>query len=438
MSDTKASIELKLDGADAASQGLKGVADAQGKVGDSAKKMGGAFDAAVKAQAPFNVSNEDLASVLNKIAPGLGELFQTIRRGSNVIGELAGKNLSLIETFNILKNGIRNNADSFKLLLAGGAVAAGIYAIQQALAAQASEHDRVTKAMERQKKAADDLENKRRDLQQTIEDVSDERPGGGMTDQQSRAAIDTAQQIREKFPFLKEDAVGKVAGVFGGSKGAEGGGSRSSEELAQLAFLEQSGRLNLEPKSSDLRNKKLADRALGRYATQVGTAFNREGGVQPKQELGRAQIEAVSGGSPSVNLREFANKFTPAGMDLDAVVKEVQHYGTVGELDDYTSRPRQRIRPEAGQFLQEKLGVNQEDLGVVAANPEVLATARAILVALESMNSKLDKVASQPPAASQPPVINNNYTSPRIYSNDSHAEQSRRSNGESVTLNAAK
>lgn len=395
-------LRVGVEGAQQSAKELQGVSDAQKTIGNSAS------DAAAK-QEKFTASNEDFAAVLNKIAPGLGEWFTTVTRGTKVISDLAGRNISLIDTFKSLAGSITKNAGALQLMLAGGAVAAGIYAVVSALQAQREEHERVTKAINDQAKALDELEAKRRERGQSIENISDQRPGGGFSEEQARAATTTAQRIAEKSPFLDPQAVNAVLGVFGGASDSDtGGGQFDIDQLQRLAFLQQTGRIKLDPKIGGDRLAPGALRNLDRYGTEIDAAFARESGGGKKQvgnvDGGAAVVEALSGGSPRVNLLDLAKQFTPEGQDLQAVLDAVQKFGNVAGLEDQSfaaTGKKQQVGPGFAKFLS-SIGFELEPSSV-SVPPEIMATATAILQELKTIAQGTARAAEEAAKAAKEP-----------------------------------
>lgn len=397
--EQKLTLDVGVKGANKAAQDLKGVSDAQKNIGASAS------DASAQ-QEKFTASNEDFAAVLNKIAPGLGEWFQTVTKGTKVISDLAGRNFSLIDTFKSLAGSITKNTGALQLMLAGGAVAAGIYAVIQALQAQREEHERVTKAINDQAKALDELEAKRRERGQSIENISDQRPGGGFSEEQARAATNTAQRISEKSPFLDPESVNAVIGVFGGASDSDtGGGQFNIDQLQRLAFLQQTGRIKLDPKLGGDRLAPGAQRNLDKYSSEIDAAFARESGGG-KLGLGNidveaARLQALAGkGGHRTDLVDLLRRLAPAGSDIESIADAVQTYGNEAGLRDSEGNTQQKVGPGYAK-LRSSIGLPIEETSVQYP-AEIMAVVRQAFQEfkqeLSTVSNELRRAAQRPPS----------------------------------------
>jgi len=140
----------------------------------------------------------------------------------------------------------RELASQKQLLSSIGAAAIPIFvAIAATVRAMAAEYAEATKAIRDQAKALDELKKQERDQQQTIEDARAKTKLGPFSAEQSQRALETFQQVREKFPFVAEDAVKNAIAFTGGAAGERGGGAHSLEDIARLARLIQLGPTSL-------------------------------------------------------------------------------------------------------------------------------------------------------------------------------------------------
>ncbi len=119
--------EVVVEGADKAAQDFAKVDDAQNKVAGGQAKGAESAEKATEANEKLGASTEDLTSLLSRVHPALGGVFDTVVKGSRVMGDLATRNIDVAGSWGKVTTAVRAHANSLKLFAAGGAAAAGVF-----------------------------------------------------------------------------------------------------------------------------------------------------------------------------------------------------------------------------------------------------------------------------------------------------------------------
>lgn len=295
------------------------------RVTDGLGNMRSAFEEhekAVQADAEATAKNaagkSDYLQILRQINPALGQLAETLINASKIAGDMASKNIDLTKGFEGLKGAILANANALKLFGAGALVAVGIYAISAALRRMREEFEAATKAIREQTEEANRLAQQQADLQQKIENLSDARREGGFNADEARDAANQARRLRERLPFLSEDAAAQAA-TFGRG--------RSTEDVERIAIAIQSGRLQVDGGMRPESRERRIEAALERHADAIEAAAARER-AQAGEETSAARGQLGRGGGSNRDLQNVASRFTEGtGFDPAMVAALAQIIG---------------------------------------------------------------------------------------------------------------
>ena len=302
-------LKARLEGGEETAAGLDKISGAEERVADDTKKSAGATEEATTAQDKLNAAESDYIGILNSIHPALGQMVDAGLKASKVAGDMASANLSAVGIWQKLTAAIQANAAALKLIGAGGLVAVAIMAIVHATRKMKEEFEAATRAIEENARALTELKEAERDRQQAIEDIAERRPEGGLSADQARAAAQRAKDIQMMQPWLQAEAIDRAAALYG---------ERTREEQARAAYLQQAGKLSIEPTMPAAELEARLNAALERHAEAITAAFARE--RQQERELGEAarqqQADRTIGGSYEAIL-EFARR-AAAGTGLDA------------------------------------------------------------------------------------------------------------------------
>ncbi len=312
-------LTSKAEGFDETAKKVGQVDDATAKLKGQVGKGGKAATEAAKSQEKLNASESDYVSLLSAISPRLGLFVDSLIKGSKVAGDFASQQIDVGALTGKATEAIKKNASALKLIGAAGAVVLAIYAIVKAIETMRQESEAATKALKAQTDALNELQRQGQERGQAIENIADTRRRGGFTADQARSAANVAQSIRERYEFLNPDAVNQVVGLAGDAR-------LSNAQLARAAFLQQSGRLDLNPDAtaSGMRSKIL--NALRRYSEPTETAFARETaqgqtfGISGERAQAARQELDQAGGS-TVALEDIARQFAPAGVDAGRIAR---------------------------------------------------------------------------------------------------------------------
>ncbi len=324
----KLALEVTQTGAAATAEAIGKVETANKKVAGTAVESAAATDVATEATKKAAASNEDLFNILNKIHPGLGEIAQTMSRGSKVAGDFATKNIDLKGAFDGIGKSIVANAGAFKLLLAGGAVAAGIALIGAAVAKMRAEFEAATKAIADNAKALDELRSKQIEEKASIEQIADARKkvGAPSAEEASRAASD-AEAISGRLPELGSGSVRRAAGVTAGL-GLE------RDKIEQLAILlDRRPNFKLDGDQDAKGINRQIDKGIRENADFIAS-FRRRETAQVPEAVDRARRQAVAAGGETNELRGFASTRVNPGTDLDRLAGLAQKFGSIEALED--------------------------------------------------------------------------------------------------------
>ncbi len=338
-------LRVSQDGAEETAAAVGKVETAQKKVAGTAVESAAATETATEATKKAAASNEDLFNILNKIHPGLGEIAQTMSRGSKVAGDFATKNIELANVFGSLKTAVTENAGALKLLLAGGAVAIGIGLIGAAVAKMKAEFEEATKAINDNAKALDELRGKQIEEQASIEQIADARKRvAPITPEQSSEALARAEAVRARLPELGDGSIRRAAGVTAGLDGVD---QDMVEQLAILLDRRPNFKLNGDADADSIRRQ--IQQGVTREAPFIEGFRQREtrqgaglgtgrlpGGTEAED---RARRQAVAAGGETNELKGFASTRVNPGTDLDRLTQLAQKFGSVGALEDALKNP---------------------------------------------------------------------------------------------------
>ncbi len=401
-------IKATLEGGKQTADGLKDIAGAQAAVNTGNQEAAQPVKEATAAQEDLNASESDYIQLLTQISPVLGRFVDAAIKGSKVAGDLATQNINLTGAFKKAKAAITANAGALKLLTAGGAAVVGLVLISKAFTAIKKEAEEATKAINGTIEAQTRLRNEAIDRKQSIEDIADARREGGFNAGEARQASDKARLIGEANPSLQDGAVNQALAL--------GGVERSVEELSKIAFLLQSGKINLDGGQRSETRDRVIERALERNAEVIDKAFARED-VQAKEtrDEAKTQAKSASGG----NLAELIKIIEPfiKGTDLNPedIAKIIQ---VLPAVDENRGKPLKGV-PITSFFantersrVEGELGAAGLDTSGVGAPSQV-----AINVARKVLNELRDKPA--------PITIVNNNQGATLNGSDAASRQQR-------------
>jgi len=319
-------IRAKAEGTEQAAADVEKISEATGRLDGSTKKQADATDAATDAQGKLNAAEEDYIGLLAEVSPALAQFADGLLKGSKVAGDFATKNIDLGKALGTATSAAKANAGSLALIGSGGAVLAGIVAINKAIKAQTELYERNTEAIKRRTAAENELKEAQREEAKSIEAVADARRGGGFDAETARAAAQQAERVGERVPDLDTGSVTTAAGIFG-DKGL------SDRQLAEAAFLIQSGRLTPEPTAPAAVNAQLLSEARGQGADAIETFFRREDAQEREQRsTARQQATATTGASDALD--RIIEAELGAGVDVERIRELVRHVGTTGGLSE--------------------------------------------------------------------------------------------------------
>lgn len=382
MSEEKLTLKSEAKGFDETAKKVDTVADAQDRLKGAVKKTAEPTRDAAAAQDKLNASESDFIGLLTQVAPGMGRFADAMIKGLKIAGDLSTQELKLGEIIAKTTGFIKANAGAFKLLLAGGAVAAGFAAIAAAMGKVREESERVEKQLRKQKEAQDALRESQLDQQGAIERLASTRREGGFTADESRRSQTTAARVKKQFEFLDDSSINQAA--------AFGGADRSADEVARIAALVQSGRLNLDGQRGQASQDRLIERELRRFSDFLQNEFKRE--IDQGQTIGatgeradRARVQAVAQpGSSATELRKIAEQFATDTEEAENLARIIQEAGgTLAGLNELGARAilGDAALSESGK----KRLLTQED----AQAADVLrAQARPIIVTINQQHSK--------------------------------------------------
>ncbi len=437
MPNEELTLGVGLEGKDKVKGGLNEIADAQNKVTGQTGAASSATKEAADAQDNLNASEGDYIALLAGISPALGRIADLFIKGSKVASEFALSQTDLAGAAKKASAAIKGNAAALKLLGAGGLVLAAIFAITSALKKMREEAEAVAKETREIVDAQTELKNQAADNQQSIESIRDASGQAPFDADQARAAGKTFGRVRDKFDdgFLTDDAIKRVIASVGGASDTAGGGSRSIEEIARIAFLQQSGKLDLS-KAGGATGDARIENALNRHSDTIEAAFGREG-VQQNEAIKRAVAESRSVGGSTTDLEELIKKFTGGtGTDPRTVALIVQAMEDVFDKqgrqagfgisstesrEGFFRRINESLLTEALKELREDgdLAIGEGDL-----NAETIRIARQSLQQLTAMKERLDR---EPQGATT--IINDNRGA-NMMGESAASQRSRVVNGE--------
>lgn len=434
--NTRAVIELTALGGQKVKLDLDAVRAALKKVGDEAGDAQGKIKAVGDAAEVNTDGVEALKQEFEQLVRSLPG-GQSFGRYLRLLEQLGDGTTTVGEAFKSAQVLVTGFSGSLKLLGAAGLAIAGIAAIVGVMKSLTAEAERATKAVNDQSEALTRLDKERKSRGQTIEDLAAKRKEGGFaTLQEGRAARDTASELERRFPDLNKEAVNQVLGQFGGLTGKEG--ERTGGELAQLAFLVQSGRLELDPKRGMASNEARAQRAMTRFGDIARRQLNLDAAQRAEGAL-QAKGQALGQGGPITELEELIrNELGPGATDekVKRLVDLQRKFGNLQGLSEgvrsvedsmLTLSPTGIVESARGFFTDDIRArpLDEQKFGAFAGQTAIKPDEFADLTRV------LQRLADQPRTVIQ-------QTAPRIYSNDAEAEARRRANGETTITNASR
>ena len=422
--------ELKLT---AVAQGFDQAAGEVAKVTDAEKQLA---DAASQSGVQTKLSGEqfrELQSILNDLHPGLGRLAAGFSKALDLAGSLGTSNVKLGGVLKTVTETIKANASALLLIGAGGAVVFGINAIVAAIQKMGEESKKATQALKQQREALDEIFRGRAERQQEIENVSDtRRRAGGLSAEASARAVQSAEAIGKRFTALDAGSVNQAVGTF-----ADLG--LDDEQLAQAAFLIQSGELKADPASRPENLRRQFERSLSRNRERVGAFFAREtsqgqgsgiGGAGQTAAAAGAIREARNAEGGTVSLEDFIRNL-PGGLTqgldpkrLAAIVQGVE--AIRGEPVDFGGVPQglsniltdRLVRGQSGDFFDLEAQTRLLGREGIEARPEEIRIAEFVL-------QQLQKAGHGPGGTVNIPMPN-----ARIFGTDAAAFERRSKYGE--------
>jgi len=336
------------------------------------------IDGVASSQGRSTASHRDWFGVLRSINPQLGAYVEEMFRAGKVTRELASQKQLLSS-------------------IAAGAIPIFV-AIAATVRAMAAEYAEATQAIRDQAKALDELKRSERDQQQTIEDARAKTKLGPFSAEQSQRALETFQQVREKFPFVAEDAVKNAIAFTGGAAGERGGGAHSLEDIARLARLIQLGPTSL-GLTQDMRpasvEREIAQE-LQRHKQSLDQQFGTEAG-QAAERASRVPVEVAQVGGSTLNLRDRLQRRAGEGMNIDQLVELAQKIQDLGGLEEFDRLLQMAISGESPSLhvlrrISQGAGLLGIDAGkldprLTATEPE-LAVLRGLFVELLAESKK--------------------------------------------------
>ena len=257
--------------------------------------------------AGLNVRSQDYVGLLNQIDPRLGAVAASLTRASRLASEF-GISLGTV-----------------------GLVIGGIYAVGKAVAYAAEQLEKATEATKKFEEANKTFLQQQRDVQQTIETISDKRREGGMTAEQARGARTTAEGVKGRFGAdLEAGSVEEAVGMLSGT-------GASQEDMGQAAFLIQSGKLELDPKARPEARMRALRRAQQRNQGPLA-AFTQRVAAQKREDAQEAAKQATSSGGPELDQAARA-ALGPGTTDEDIqdTLKTIMDFPTLGAINESES-----------------------------------------------------------------------------------------------------
>jgi len=324
MSDKELRLKARLEGGEETAAGLDKISGAEERVADDTKKSAGATEEATTAQDKLNAAESDYIGILNSIHPALGQMVDAGLKASKVAGDMAGANLSAVGIWQKLTAAIQANAAALKLIGAGGLVVVGIMAIVRATQKMKEEFEAATKAIEDNAKALTLLKQEEAARKQAIEDIAERRMEGGLTAAEAEEAAQRAGRIQGRTPALAGEAINQAVALYA---------QRTEEQQRDIAYLIQSGKLQVDPSMAQAELDARVDAALGQFAEQAAAYFGREA-EQQRASTGaaRQQMRGQEGGNLA-DLMRMLEGMLPPGADVERYAQLAQRYGTVEALE---------------------------------------------------------------------------------------------------------
>lgn len=384
-----------------------------------------AIDDLDAAQVKLNATSEDYTSVLGRIHPALGAIGEAGTKLTRILGDVGGANLNLAGRLRGVTAAIRRNAAAFKTLLAGGAVAAGIWLIVRAVQAMRAVLEKVNEELRKNSAVQSEATRQQRDATQAFKDDAIER------DARSGDTLEnlTKEQAAVERLIERYELAGRQAERARVSGRAIAGLDLTEEERRQVVLGAAGGRQALEigPEVPEAVAAGRARRFIGRRETREDVAQIEEQERQERQlRAQRAFRDIISGaGGSQADLEQFVLKRGLA-RDPEQAAETATLLRRIGVTspEDLEATRRFNLR---GQF---KLEGERNIIGGTAGvrvEPQVESRLFAVL---EALNRQLERNRGGQ-AFGGPVVIQHN---PRNYNTDPRSRV--RVNGEAAARNA--
>jgi hypothetical protein len=377
---TRLTMLATAAGFDTSAKAVDVLADAEKKLKDTNAELEKAKLTGTLAEVDaLQQRQQSLEKVIDGVTTSQGRSTATHRDWFGVLRSINPELATYVEGMVHAAKGVRELGEQKKLLSSIGAAAIPIFvAIAATVRAMAAEYAEATKAIRDQAKALDELKKQERDQQQTIEDARAKTKLGPFDAEQSQRAVETFQQVREKFAFLAEDAVKNAIAFTGGAAGERGGGAHSLEDIARLARLIQLSptSLNLTQDMRPASVEREINQELARHKQALDQQFATEA-AQAAERATRVPVEVAQQGGSTLNLRERLQRRAGEGMNLDHLVELMQKVQDLGGLDAFERLLGMAISGESpGLHVLRRLSQGAGLLGIDAGalDPRLTAT----------------------------------------------------------------
>ena len=407
-------LQAKAVGFDQAAKDVDKVADAQKGLTDKVDGSGKAAEDQAESQQKSTAAASDYVAILSRLDPRLGALADSLLKATTITGSMDGKTVSLGDSLKKVTGFLNTNVGALKSF---GAIAVAVFAaVAAAVQAMVAELNQANQAIQSQMKALDELKGKERDQQQALEDLRDAMRQGPFSPEQSQAALQTLQRIREQFAFISEDAVRTAVAFTGGAAGQRGGGPFSMEQIARTARLIQlPGKLELSEGMRPASAAHVIGRALTRFGPELDEQFAREA-QQRAEQRARAGVEVAQQGGSTLNLRERIERRAMEGADIDRLLRLAQELQDLPTLERFQKllamaesgelpslHVLRRLSQLGGMLgldvgsLDSRLTASQSDISVLRGTfVEILNEQRKQVEAMQAASEALREQADQP------------------------------------------
>lgn len=409
--DTLANAQHRLGFAqEALAEALKsGSIGEVGRLTDEVGTLKSVIDQLSSAQLATNAASRDYLKVLREINPSLAGFVDSMLSAVRVAGDLSGKNIDLANAVDFAKNAVSRYRSALGLLAAGSAAVAGIALLTKAWRENADEVKRAEEAVKKHNEALKETARARGERSSSLEAISDTRREGGFTAAEADAATQTVDRVRKRFPDLDESSINRAVALIPGA---------DDKEIAEAAFLDQRGSLQVKAESSPENRRRRFERSRDRNSSALGTFIARE--EEQRAALVRSAFGEVTGTSPNQGAFE---KFigTLPGNAYTGREKELAELGI-----EFS-----KLEPLGGQGAAGGRGFAVSDEDLQTAQQNKFAADRGVSAgdagdtreAIRQLTRAIDRLASEPRTV--------NYNNSRIMGADAATRKARTVNGES-------